>query len=76
MTVVADLCAREQDTFQPVHVVNVDVEDMLEGTTLGAFLICELCQGLQHMEDLEDGLDKLLFEEKTGKSFLHMVCFY
>lgn len=76
--VVADLCAREQETLQPMHVVNMDVKDTLRGAALGAVLICELCQGLRDMEDLEGGLDKLLLavEKKTGKSFLHTVCFY
>ncbi|ELK17886.1 RNA polymerase II subunit A C-terminal domain phosphatase SSU72 [Pteropus alecto] len=76
--VVADLCAREQETLQPVHVVNVDVKDTLRGAALGAVIICELCQGLQDVEDLEGDLDKLLLavEKKTGKSFLHTVCFY
>lgn len=75
--VVEDLCSREQETFQPVHVINVDVEDDPESATLGAFLICELCQRLQEAADMEDALDGLLLqvEEKTGKSFLHTVCF-
>ncbi|XP_039703757.1 RNA polymerase II subunit A C-terminal domain phosphatase SSU72-like [Pteropus medius] len=76
--VVADLYAREQETLQPVHVINVDVKDTLRGAALGAVIICELCQGLQDVEDLEGDLDKLLLavEKKTGKSFLHTVCFY
>lgn len=40
----ADLNSREQETFQPVHVINVDIQDNHEEATLGAFLICELCQ--------------------------------
>lgn len=76
--VVQELCAREQVTFRPVHVVNVDVEDTLEEAAVGALLICELYQSFQQAEDLEDSLDQLLLaaEEKTGKSFLHTVCFY
>ncbi|KAF0881411.1 RNA polymerase II subunit A C-terminal domain phosphatase SSU72 like protein 2-like [Crocuta crocuta] len=76
--VVQELNAREQVTFQPVHVVNVDIKDTLEEAALGAFLICELCQNLQQADDMEDSLDQLLLaaEEKTGKSFLHTVCFY
>uniref|UniRef100_A0A8C4KSF1 RNA polymerase II subunit A C-terminal domain phosphatase SSU72 n=1 Tax=Equus asinus TaxID=9793 RepID=A0A8C4KSF1_EQUAS len=63
--VVEDLCAREQETFQPVHVINVDIQDTLEDATLGALLICELCQCLQHADDMEDSLAKV--EEKRGK---------
>lgn len=39
-----DLSSREQETMQPVHVINVDIQDNHEEATLGAFLICELCQ--------------------------------
>lgn len=39
-----DLNSREQETCQPVHVINVDIQDNHEEATLGAFLICELCQ--------------------------------
>lgn len=42
--VVKDLCAREQKTWQPVHVINVEIEDTLEAATLGALIICELCR--------------------------------
>lgn len=39
-----DLSSREQETLQSVHVINVDIQDNHEEATLGAFLICELCQ--------------------------------
>ncbi|ELW71822.1 RNA polymerase II subunit A C-terminal domain phosphatase SSU72 [Tupaia chinensis] len=76
--VVEYLYSREQETFQPVHVINVDIKDTQEEATLGAFLIYELCQCLQQAEDMEDSVGKLLLEmeEKSGKSFLHTVCFY
>uniref|UniRef100_A0A2K6KUR2 RNA polymerase II subunit A C-terminal domain phosphatase SSU72 n=1 Tax=Rhinopithecus bieti TaxID=61621 RepID=A0A2K6KUR2_RHIBE len=76
--VVEDLNSREQETCQPVHVVNVDIQDNHEEATLGAFLICELCQCIQHTEDMENEIDELLqeFEEKSGRTFLHTVCFY
>ncbi|KAK2513616.1 Ssu72 [Columba guinea] len=76
--VVEDLNSREQETCQPVHVINVDIQDNHEEATLGAFLICELCQCIQHTEDMENEIDELLqeFEEKSGRTFLHTVCFY
>uniref|UniRef100_A0A3Q2HKJ5 RNA polymerase II subunit A C-terminal domain phosphatase SSU72 n=1 Tax=Equus caballus TaxID=9796 RepID=A0A3Q2HKJ5_HORSE len=46
--VVEDLNSREQETCQPVHVINVDIQDNHEEATLGAFLICELCQYSAH----------------------------
>uniref|UniRef100_A0A8C6EJN3 RNA polymerase II subunit A C-terminal domain phosphatase SSU72 n=1 Tax=Microcebus murinus TaxID=30608 RepID=A0A8C6EJN3_MICMU len=69
-------CSRE--TLQPVHVTNVEVEDDPEGATLGAFLLCELCQGLQQLADTEDQMGRMLLqvEQRAGKSFLHTVCFY
>lgn len=40
----SDLNSREEESHQPVHVINVDIQDNHEEATLGAFLICELCQ--------------------------------
>ncbi|XP_039736343.1 RNA polymerase II subunit A C-terminal domain phosphatase SSU72-like [Pteropus medius] len=76
--VVEDLNAREQETFQLVHVINVDIPDNEEEATLGAFVICKLCQCLQKSLDLDDEISELLqeFEEKSGRTFLHTVCFY
>ncbi|XP_060038991.1 RNA polymerase II subunit A C-terminal domain phosphatase SSU72-like [Erinaceus europaeus] len=76
--VLEDLNSREQETYQPVHVINVDIPDNLEEATLGAFLICKLCQYIQYMDDMDSELDELLleFEEKSGRPFLHTVCFY
>ncbi|KAK9392049.1 ssu72 [Crotalus adamanteus] len=68
--VIEDLNSREQETCQPVHVINVDIQDNHEEATLGAFLICELCQCIQHTEDMENEIDELLqeFEEKSAGS--------
>lgn len=76
--VVRDLNAREQETFQLVHVINVDIADNEEEATLGAFVICDLCQSFQQSPDLDDEISELLqaFEEKSGRTFLHTVCFY
>uniref|UniRef100_A0A3P8Y9I8 RNA polymerase II subunit A C-terminal domain phosphatase SSU72 n=1 Tax=Esox lucius TaxID=8010 RepID=A0A3P8Y9I8_ESOLU len=76
--VLEDLSSREQETFTPVHVINVDIQDNHEEATLGAFLICELCQCIQHTDDMENEMDELLqeFEDKSNRPFLHTVCFY
>ncbi|KAI3369419.1 hypothetical protein L3Q82_007643 [Scortum barcoo] len=76
--VLEDLNSREQETLQPVHVINVDIQDNHEEATLGAFLICELCQCIQHTDDMENEIDELLqeFEDKSNRPFLHTVCFY
>ncbi|KAB0370610.1 hypothetical protein FD755_017019 [Muntiacus reevesi] len=69
--VVADLCARDQETWQLVPVVNVDIDDTLEAASLGASIICELCQGLQQADDTQSCLAELLqaVEEKTEGAF-------
>ena len=76
--VVEDMNSGEQETCQPVHVINVNILDTNKEATLGAFLICDLCQCVQLMGDMEDRIGELLqaFEEKSGRSFLHTVCFY
>ena len=38
-----DLAARGQQSYMPAHVINIDIQDNHEEATLGAFLICELC---------------------------------
>ena len=35
--VVKELLVREQETFQPVHVINVDMADNAEDATLGSY---------------------------------------
>ena len=76
--VIEELWVREQETCQPVHVINVDMDDNTEDATLGSLIICELCERLQQAEDMEGSLAELLLavERKTGRSFLHTVCFY
>uniref|UniRef100_A0A8I3VXB6 RNA polymerase II subunit A C-terminal domain phosphatase SSU72 n=1 Tax=Callithrix jacchus TaxID=9483 RepID=A0A8I3VXB6_CALJA len=76
--VVEDMISREQETCQPVHVVNVDIPDNQEDAILGAFHICELCQCIRQSKDIENEIDHLLqtFEAKTGQTVLHTVCFY
>ncbi|KAM9062264.1 RNA polymerase II subunit A C-terminal domain phosphatase SSU72-like [Sarcophilus harrisii] len=76
--VIAHLNSRDQESLRPVHVINVDIEDNEEEATLGAFLICELCQSIQQMEDTETQIDKLLLklEDKNDRTLLHTLCFY
>ena len=40
--VVGHLCAQEQERWQPMQVINVDMQDDLEDATLGSLVICEL----------------------------------
>lgn len=76
--VVEDLNKRAQVAMTPVHVINMEVKDNHDEATLGAFLICQLCQMLEQPDDLENELDELIleFESKAGRDILHTVAFY
>lgn len=75
---VEELSSREPVENQPVHIVNIDIQDNHEEATIGAFLICELCQLLQDAEDLDNEIDEILqdFETRCDRPILHTVCFY
>ncbi|VTJ84868.1 Hypothetical predicted protein, partial [Marmota monax] len=75
--VVEVLNSREQVTCQPVNIINVDIMDNHREATRGALIICEICQCILHLSDMENDINGLLQAfEKTGKAFLHTVCFY
>lgn len=76
--VVEDLEKRGQTSMSSVHVINMEVKDNHDEATLGAFLICELCQMLQGTDDLENDIDELIqdFEAKADRDVLHTVAFY
>lgn len=63
---------------QPVHVINIDIQDNHEEATIGAFLMCELLQMLSDADDLDNDIDELLqdFESKCNRQILHTVVFY
>ena len=58
--------------------INADMAYTQENASFGSLIICELCERLQQAEDMEGSLAELLLavERKTGRSFLHTVCFY
>ncbi|KAK6477634.1 RNA polymerase II subunit A C-terminal domain phosphatase SSU72 [Huso huso] len=77
--VLEDLNSREQESFQPVHVINVDIQDNPRQAGEPQPHPSEMdCQCIQHTEDMENEMDELLqeFEEKSSRPFLHTVCFY
>uniref|UniRef100_G1QFZ8 RNA polymerase II subunit A C-terminal domain phosphatase SSU72 n=1 Tax=Myotis lucifugus TaxID=59463 RepID=G1QFZ8_MYOLU len=76
--VVRELNARQKVTCQPVHVINVDIQDDDNEAILGSFLFCELCHCILLVDNMEDDLVDLLkdFKEILGLPFLHSVCFY
>ena len=40
--IVEYMSARPEEDGQPVHVINIDVQDNHEEATIGAFVVCEL----------------------------------
>lgn len=63
---------------QPVHVINVDIQDNHEEATLGAFIISDLVTRMSQSSDLDNDIDELLnkFESKNQRSILNCVLFY
>ena len=44
MSFSTGLGAKSPVSYAPVHIINLDIQDNHEEATLGAFLVCELCQ--------------------------------
>ncbi|XP_077293495.1 ssu72 CTD phosphatase [Arctopsyche grandis] len=63
---------------QPVHVINIDIQDNHEEATLGAFIISDLVTRMAQSSDLDNDIDELLnkFESKNQRSILNCVLFY
>jgi len=63
---------------QPVHIINIDIQDNHEEATMGAFLICDLASMLAASDDLDNDIDELLhdFEAQSQRPILHCVLFY
>lgn len=63
---------------QPVHVVNMDIQDNHEEATIGAFLFHELVEIFADADDLDDDMDDIIasFENKCKRPILHTVAFY
>jgi RNA polymerase II subunit A C-terminal domain phosphatase SSU72 len=62
---------RQSTREQPVHLLNLDVVDTPEDATIGAFLLCELCQMMAASEDLDDEMEEVVqdFEAKFKKVY-------
>ncbi|XP_034943467.1 RNA polymerase II subunit A C-terminal domain phosphatase SSU72 [Chelonus insularis] len=71
--------SRTPVTNQPVHLINIDIQDNHEEATVGSFLICELVTRLARSHDLDNDIDHILDEfesDKKAKMMLHTVLFY
>ncbi|EFP07690.1 CRE-SSUP-72 protein [Caenorhabditis remanei] len=63
----------------PVHVINIDIEDNAEEATFGAFFLAELCTKLEKSHDFEEEIDQIitdLEEAQPKRNLLHTICFY
>jgi len=70
--------SREPVHNQPVHVINMDIQDNHEEATLGAFLICDMISMMIQSKDLDNDIDELLheFEVRSQRPVFHCVLFY
>ena len=70
--------AKGGENSQPVHVVNMDIQDNHEEAAIGAFLFHELVQLFAEADDLDDEIDEIIanFEDKCNRPILHAICFY
>jgi len=70
--------SREPVHNQPVHVINMDIQDNHEEATLGAFLICDMISMMAQSKDLDNDIDELLheFEVRAQRPVFHCVLFY
>lgn len=73
-----DMESREKDDMNPVHIINIDIQDNHEEATIGAFLICDLVSMLSESDDLDNDIDEILqdFEPRCQRTILHTVSFY
>ena len=70
--------ARPEQSSSLVHVINITIQDNHEDATIGAFLMCELAEQLEHCNDLDNEIDEVLtnYEERCSRTILHTVFWY
>lgn len=71
-----DLNSREEESHQPVHVINVDIQDNHEEATLGAFLICELCQcvSVSYLLSVMNVMYVVAYSNNLGSRYVNEQC--
>lgn len=76
--VIEFMASKAPDHNQPVHIINIDIQDNHEEATMGAFHIADLVTIMAQSEDLDNDIDELLheFEAKCQRPILHCVLFY
>lgn len=76
--ILEDLDSREKsECANPVHIVNIDIQDNHEEATIGAFIIKDLVTTLSECEDLDNEIDEIIqeFEHSVNRSILHSTWF-
>ncbi|EDV23980.1 RNA polymerase II subunit A C-terminal domain phosphatase SSU72 [Trichoplax sp. H2] len=76
--VIEDFENRGNVNGTPVHLINLNIMDNQEEATIGAVLICELCQQIEECEDLDDNIENIIkeFEDKNKRTLYYHVAFY
>ncbi|ULU04990.1 hypothetical protein L5515_013753 [Caenorhabditis briggsae] len=77
---VVDFLNRRVGTSgNPVHVINIDIEDNPEEATFGAFFLADMCQKLEQSVDCDEEIDQIitdLEDSNPKRNLLHTICFY
>lgn len=70
--------SRQSVHNQPVHIINLDIQDNHEEATIGAFLISDMATRMAQSKDLDNDMDELLhdFEGKYQRPILNCILFY
>lgn len=75
--IIEELESRERTESQPVHIINIDIQDNHEEATIGAFIIRDLVTTLSECEDIDNEIDEIIqeFESTSNRTILHTVMF-
>lgn len=77
--VIEELESRGSESYSPVHIININIQDNHDEATFGSFLLHEICEMMSKSDDLENEIELILqeFEAKhSNRTFLHSVVFY
>ncbi|OAF65089.1 CTD phosphatase SSU72 [Intoshia linei] len=72
--VIETLLARKSNIAHLSHVINIDIQDNHEEATLGAFLICDICEILSDSKDFDDDVERIItmFQNKyTDRNIIY-----
>eukprot|EP00003_Mantamonas_plastica_P014819 TRINITY_DN25504_c0_g1_i1.p1 TRINITY_DN25504_c0_g1~~TRINITY_DN25504_c0_g1_i1.p1 ORF type:complete len:210 (+),score=66.59 TRINITY_DN25504_c0_g1_i1:28-630(+) len=75
---VEHLQGQESETYEPVHVVNMDVKDTHEEAEVSGQILLKLVETLSKNEEWGDELEDILedFGAQNDRTITHTTCFY